>query len=109
MSAMLGQPLYDPMTKADLIERVCRAVEIKRQDPEVIVGTMLANIVEAARKGDRVEIRGFGSFGSRQRDGRIGRNPKTDEAVEVSPKSIAVFTPSKAFRNLVNPRGLGPT
>ena len=91
------------MTKADLIDEVSLVVEISRDDAAIIVNSMLSNIVEAVRKGDKVEFRGFGSFGTRQRDGRIGRNPKTGEKVEVPPKAIAFFKPSKELRKLVNP------
>jgi len=97
------------MTKADLIDEVSRVVEISRNDAEIIVDSLVASIVEALREGDKVEIRGFGSFRTRQRAGRLGRNPKTGEAVEVPPKSVAFFNPSKGLRELVNSRGLGPT
>ena len=68
MFAILGQPLHAPMTKADLIEEVSRTVEVTRKDAEAIVETILSNIVEAVRKGEKVEIRGFGSFGNDPRN-----------------------------------------
>ena len=91
------------MTKADLTEEVSRVVEITRREAEVVVETIVASIVEGLRDGDGVEIRGFGSFRTRQRAGRIGRNPKTGEAVEVPQKTIAFFKPSKEVQELVNP------
>ena len=71
------------MTKADLIEEVSRVVEIPRREAELVFETMLRSMVQALRAGDKVEIRGFGRFDTRQRAGRIGRNPKSGQAVEV--------------------------
>ena len=63
------------MTKAELIEEVSRVVEMSRKDSEVIVETIFDSIVRALRTGEKIEIRGFGSFRTRQRQPRIGRNP----------------------------------
>ncbi len=90
------------MTKADLIEEVSRVVELTRKDSEVIVETIFESIVRALRSGDKVEIRGFGSFRTRERQARIGRNPKTGERVEVPAKRIPFFKPSKEVKDLVN-------
>ena len=64
--------------------------------------TMLRSMVRALRAGDKVEIRGFGSFGTRRRRGRIARNPKSGQAVAVPPKTIPYFKPSKQLRELIN-------
>ena len=90
------------MTKADLIEEVSRVVEMTRKDSEVIVETIFDSIVRSLRAGDKIEIRGFGSFRTRQRQPRIGRNPKTGSRVEVPPKRIPYFKPSKELKDLVN-------
>lgn len=90
------------MTKADLVEEVSRITEVKRKESEVIVETIFDSIMSALRKKDKVEIRGFGSFRTRQRRGRIGRNPKTGEKVEVPPKTIPFFKPSKDLKDLIN-------
>src|SRR6266540_4165930 len=90
------------MTKADLIEDVSRAVEMSRKDSEVIVETIFESIVKSLRSGDKIEIRGFGSFRTRQRDARVGRNPKTGARVEVPAKKIPYFKPSKDLKDLVN-------
>ncbi len=90
------------MTKADLVGEVSRITEVKRKESEVIVETIFDSIMEALRKKDKVEIRGFGSFRTRQRRGRIGRNPKTGEKVEVPPKTIPFFKPSKDLKDLIN-------
>lgn len=90
------------MTKADLIEDVSRAVEVSRKDSEVIVETIFESIIKSLQSGDKIEIRGFGSFRTRERRGRTGRNPKTGEKVEVPPKKIPFFKPSKELKDFVN-------
>jgi integration host factor subunit beta len=90
------------MTKADLIEEVSRAVELTRKDSEVIVDAIFASIVRAVRGGDKVEIRGFGSFHTRERGPRVGRNPKSGMSVEVPAKKIPFFKPGKELKAVVN-------
>ena len=90
------------MTKADLVEEVSRVVEVTRKDSEVIVETIFECIVTSLRNSEKIEIRGFGSFRTRERRGRIGRNPKSGERVEVPPKTIPFFKPSKELRDVVN-------
>src|SRR5512144_710561 len=90
------------MTKAELIEEVSRVVEMSRKDSEVIVETIFDSIVRALRTGEKIEIRGFGSFRTRQRQPRIGRNPKTGTRVEVPAKRIPYFKPSKELKDVVN-------
>lgn len=92
------------MTKADLIEEVSRVVEVTRKESEVIVETILDSVVKSLREGEKVEIRGFGSFRTRERRGRVGRNPKSGERVIVPPKTIPYFKPSKELRDVVNGR-----
>ena len=90
------------MTKADLIEEVSRLAELTRKDSEMIVETVFDSIVRSLRAGDKIEIRGFGSFRTRQRNPRVGRNPKTGERVDVPAKKIPFFKPSKELRDTVN-------
>jgi integration host factor subunit beta len=90
------------MTKAELIEEVARVVEMTRKDSETIVETIFDSIVNSLQKGEKIEIRGFGSFRTRQRQPRVGRNPKTGSRVEVPSKRIPYFKPSKELRDLVN-------
>jgi len=90
------------MTKADLIEEVSRVVEMTRKESEVIVEAIFDSIVKSLRTGDKIEIRGFGSFRTRQRQPRIGRNPKTGARVEVPAKKIPYFKPSKELKDVVN-------
>jgi integration host factor subunit beta len=90
------------MTKADLIEEVSRLAELTRKDSEVIVDTIFDSVVRSLRVGDKIEIRGFGSFRTRQRKPRVGRNPKTGDRVEVPAKKIPFFKPSEELKDLVN-------
>jgi len=90
------------MTKADLIEEVSRVVEMTRKDSEVIVETIFESVVKALRASDKIEIRGFGSFRTRQRNARVGRNPKTGARVDVPSKKVPYFKPSKELKDLIN-------
>ena len=90
------------MTKADLIDEVSRLTELTRKDSEVIVETIFESVVRSLRAGDKIEIRGFGSFRTRQRKPRVGRNPKTGDRVEVPAKKIPFFKPSKELKDMVN-------
>src|SRR6058998_3639768 len=90
------------MTKADLIEEVSRVAELTRKDSEVVVETIFDSVVRSLRAGDKIEIRIFGSFRTRQRKSRVGRNPKTGARVEVPAKKIPYFKPSKELKDVVN-------
>ena len=90
------------LTKAHMIEEVLRVTELPRKESETIVETIFESIIDALQKGDKIEIRGFGSFRTRQRRGRMGRNPKTGEKVEVPAKKIPFFKPSKELKDFVN-------
>jgi integration host factor subunit beta len=76
--------------------------ELPRKESETIVETIFDSIIAALQKGEKIEIRGFGSFRTRQRRGRVGRNPKTGEKVEVPAKKIPFFKPSKELKDFVN-------
>jgi len=97
-----------PLTKATLIEEVSRAVGITTQDAGCIVEGIVESMVRAINRGEKVEIRGFGTFRTRQRQARVGRNPKTGARVDVPPKRVPFFKPSKALRNLVDKTGSAP-
>ena len=90
------------MTKADLVEKVTRLGDLTRRDGEVIVETIFESVIGALQTGDKIEIRGFGSFRTRQRKPRVGRNPKTGDRVEVPAKKIPFFKPSKELKDLIN-------
>ena len=91
------------MTKANLVEGVLALGDLTRRDGEVIVETVFDAVIGALKKGDKIEVRGFGSFRIRQRKPRTGRNPKSGASVEVPAKRVPYFKPSKELRDLVNP------
>lgn len=93
------------MTKADLVEKVTALGDLTRKDGEIIVDTLFEAVIGALKADDKVEIRGFGSFRTRQRKPRVGRNPKTGAKVDVPAKRVPFFKPSKELRDLVNPSG----
>ena len=90
------------MTKADLVEEVAKVTGLTRKDSEVIVDTLFESVIKALKAGDKLEVRGFGSFRVRQRNARVGRNPKTGEKVEVPAKRVPYFKPSKELKDLIN-------
>jgi integration host factor subunit beta len=94
------------MTKADLVEEVAKVTELTRKDSEVIVDTLFESVIKALKAGDKLEVRGFGSFRVRQRNARVGRNPKTGEKVEVPAKRVPYFKPSKELKDLINQHGV---
>jgi integration host factor subunit beta len=96
------------MTKADLVDEVSRITELTRKDSEVMVDTMFESVIKALRAGDKLEVRGFGSFRVRQRNARVGRNPKTGDKVEVPAKRVPYFKPSKELKDLINEGAAAP-
>jgi integration host factor subunit beta len=93
------------MTKADLVDKVTSLGDLTRRDGEIIVETLFDSVIGALKGGDKIEIRGFGSFRTRQRNARVGRNPKTGARVDVPAKKVPFFKPSKELRDMVNPKG----
>ena len=90
------------MTKSDLIVQVSQAVEMSLKESEIIIDAIFSGIVRSLRAEEKVEIRRFGTFRTRQRRSRIGRNPKTGARVEVPAKKIPYFKPSKELKDGVN-------
>ncbi len=90
------------MTRAELVDDVARQVGLTRKQSEVIVDAVFEAILDALRGGDKIELRGFGSFRIRQRASRSGRNPKTGEGVLVPPRKVPSFKPGKELRELIN-------
>ena len=90
------------MTRAELVEELARVIEMSRKDSEVVLEAILNGIARSLVAGDKVEIRGFGSFRFRERQGRVGRNPKTGAQVDVPPKRVPYFKPSKDLRALIS-------
>ncbi len=91
------------MTKSELIERITeRHPELSGKDIELAVKTILDTMSQALSQGDRIEIRGFGSFSLHFRNPRVGRNPKTGESVSLKGKYVPHFKPGKELREQVN-------
>ncbi len=91
------------MTKSELIEVLAQAQgQLAYRDVELAVKYMLEHMSQALATGERIEIRGFGSFSLHYRPPRVGRNPKTGEAVELSGKYVPHFKPGKELRERVN-------
>lgn len=90
------------MTKADLVERVSEQIKLTKKQTEVIVNTLFSSITEALTHGDKVELRGFGSFRVRRRNSREGRNPKTGQAVHIPSKKVPFFKAGKELREIVD-------
>ncbi len=94
------------MTKSELISSLAdRIPGARKKDAEVIVNTIFDRMTEALAGGDRIEIRGFGSFHLRQRKARVGRNPKSGEKVNVIEKKVPFFKAGKNLRKLVDEGG----
>ena len=91
------------MTKSELIAYLAEQnPHLYQRDVERIVTTVFDEITSALTRGDRVELRGFGAFSIKQRGSRIGRNPRTGEAVQVVAKSIPYFKTGKNLRAKLN-------
>lgn len=91
------------MIKSELIQRLAeRYPDLYQRDIELVVNTVLDEIIDALSRGDRVELRGFGAFSVRNRPSRIGRNPRTGEKVEVAEKFVPFFKTGKEMRVRLN-------
>ncbi len=90
------------MTKADLIDELSKVANLTKKQSEAIVDTVFESITEALAKGEKVELRGFGSFRVRRRRARRGRNPKTGMIVSVPAKRVPFFKVGQELRDLVN-------
>ncbi len=94
------------MTKSELIEVLARKQNhLPYKEVELSVKALLEQMSESLSKGERIEIRGFGSFSLHRRPARTGRNPKTGESVRLSKKSVPHFKPGKELRERVNATG----
>ena len=96
------------MTKSELIERiVTHQGLLSSKDVELAIKTMLEQMSQCLATGDRIEIRGFGSFSLHYRAPRVGRNPKTGEEVPITPRRVVTFRPSQMLREFVEKGGRG--
>jgi integration host factor subunit beta len=92
------------MTKAELVDNVADRVNLTKKQTEVIVNILFNSITEALSDGDKVELRGFGSFRIRDRNPREGRNPKTGDTVHIPAKKVPFFKAGKELREMVDNR-----
>ena len=90
------------MTKAELVERVAGQINLTKKQTEVVVNTVFQSITESLSTGKKVELRGFGSFRVRNRNARVGRNPKSGTKVDVPAKKVPFFKAGKELRELVD-------
>lgn len=89
------------MNKTELIAEVANKAGLSRKDAEKALGAVVETITEAVVKGDKVQLVGFGSFETKQREARMGRNPKTKETIEIPATRVPVFKAGKALKDAV--------
>jgi integration host factor subunit beta len=91
------------MIKSELVQKIAdKNPHLYHRDVERIVNRILDEVITAMRDGSRVELRGFGAFSVKQREGRLGRNPRTGESVDVTPKRVPFFKTGKELRVRMN-------
>ena len=89
------------MTKAELVDQVAETVQLPKNRTEAVITGFLQAIMEALQEGNKVELRGFGSFRLRHRQARAGRNPRTGATVQIRAKTVPAFTAGKVFQEAV--------
>ncbi len=90
------------MTKAEMIEKVSSKINLTKKDTERVVKIVFGSIIQALAQGDKVELRGFGTFRVRSRESRDGRNPRTGDTIRIPSKKVPFFKASKKLRELVD-------
>ncbi|WP_114286486.1 integration host factor subunit beta [Candidatus Halocynthiibacter alkanivorans] len=91
------------MIRSELIQKIAdENPHLYQRDVERIVNTIFEEVIETMARGDRVELRGFGAFSVKKRDSRVGRNPRTGEAVDVEEKHVPFFKTGKLLRDRLN-------
>ena len=91
------------MIRSELVQKLCTDFpDLTQREVEGVVSAIFDSITDQLAKGGRVELRGFGAFSTRQRDGRVGRNPRTGESVSVDAKRVPYFKPGKEIRERLN-------
>jgi len=97
-----GSEFAQRMTKTDITLDLARELGISKKEAKVVLEIILDTMARALRKGERVELRGFGSFNVYTRPARKGRNPATGAPLNVPPKAVPAFRPSKELKSLIN-------
>ena len=90
------------MNKAELINAVAASAEVSKKDAEAVISATLDAISGALKEGEKVQLVGFGSFETKKRAARTGRNPKTKEAIEIPASKVPVFKAGKALKDAVS-------
>lgn len=94
------------MTKADIVDRIADATGLTKLETEAVVDGFMLTVLESVAGGERIELRGFGTFRAVERAPRTARNPRTDEPVPVPRRMAPVFKPAQEFRRRVEATGL---
>ena len=89
------------MNKTELINAVAEQAALSKKDSEAAVNAALEVITGALKDGDKVQLVGFGSFEVKKREARVGRNPRTKEAIDIPASKVPVFKPGKALKDVV--------
>lgn len=90
------------MTKTQLIDAVANVSGHTKKDLEAVLDAVLEQMGEGLAKGEKVDLRGFGSFSAKEKKARTGRNPKTGEPIEIAARKAVTFKPSKELASKVN-------
>ncbi|MGB9824649.1 MAG: HU family DNA-binding protein [Candidatus Hydrothermia bacterium] len=88
------------MRKQDIVDEIYQQTGLPKKDIQLVVNLFLDSLKKAFLREDRVELRGFGVFEVKQRKSRIGRNPKTKEVINIPPRKVVTFKPSKLMREM---------
>ena len=99
------QPGLRPVTKAQIVDLIAHATGLTKLETEAVVDGFMHTVLDAVAEGDRVELRGFGTFRSVERAPRTARNPRTDQPVPVPRRMVPVFKPAQEFRRRVEEEG----
>ena len=90
------------MTKADIIDRIAAGTGLTKIETEAVVNGFVVTVTEALKRGESIELRGFGSFKVQHRAARVARNPRTNEEVEIPARFVPVFKASREFQRAVD-------
>ena len=90
------------MNKAELVEKIAKDADISKASAERVLNTSIETIIKAVTKGDKVQLIGFGTFGSGKRAARTGRNPRTGAAIKIKAAKVPKFRPGKGLKDALN-------
>ena len=90
------------MNKEELVQEIAKKAKVTQKDAGEVLGALICSIQKAVAKGDKVTLVGFGTFESRKRAARMGRNPQTGKEIKISAKTVPAFSAGKKFKELVN-------